>query len=257
MVPATGEAEQFVIKFSHVVAENTPKGKAALRFKELVEQKLSGLARVEVYPNAMLMDDENVVDGLLLNNVQFAAPSLSQLEAYSKAYQIFDLPFLFDSILSVDRFQKSVIGRKLLGAMQGNGIEGLCFMHNGMKQLSADAPLRLPEDAKGKKFRIQSSSVLQAQFEAIGAVPVRAPFTKVFHLLQTHTVDGQENTWSNIYSQKFYQVQPYITESNHGSLEYLFIVAKDFWGRLPESVRSVLSRAANDSARTATPSPST
>ena len=243
---APAGAEEIVVKFSHVVAEDTPKGRAALRFKELVDQRLGGTVRVEVYPNAMLMDDESVVEGLQLGTVQIAAPSLSLLEPYSKAYQVFDLPFLITSTEAVARFQQGPAGGQLLGAMRGAGIEGLCFLHNGMKQLSADTPLRLPQDAKGKKFRIQPSSVLQAQFEAVGAVPVKAPFTKVFHLLQTKTVNGQENTWSNIYSQHFYEVQPYITETNHGSLEYVFIVARDFWSKLSETVRGELTNAARE-----------
>jgi C4-dicarboxylate-binding protein DctP len=245
-LPATGHASEVVIKLSHVVAENTPKGKAALRFKEIAEQRLPGRIKVEVYPHAVLMNDENVVEGLRQNTVQLAAPSLSLLEPYSLSYQVFDLPFLFKDTAAVARFQSSPTGQDLLNGMHGAGIDGLCFMHNGMKQLSADVPLRLPKDAEGKKFRIQPSSVIAAQFEAAGAIPVKAPFTKVFHLLQTGTVDGQENTWSNIYSQRFYEVQPYITESNHASLEYMFIVSHDFWSTLPEDVRGELTKAVQD-----------
>ena len=244
--PAAATAAETVIKFSHVVAENTPKGKAALRFKELAEQRSAGKVKVEVFPNAKLMDDESVVGGLLADSVQMAAPSLSLLEPYTKAYQVFDLPFLLSDTQAVERFQSSSAGEQLLDAMRDKGIEGLCFMHNGMKQLSADTPLRLPQDAAGKKFRIQPSSVLAAQFEALGAIPVKAPFTKVFHMLQAGAVDGQENTWSNIYSQRFYEVQPYITETNIGSLEYMFIVARDFWSALPGDVRSSLTEAAKE-----------
>lgn len=241
------QADEIVIKFSHVVAENTPKGQAALRFKQIVEERLPGQVKVEVYPNAMLMDDEAVIEGLRTHVIQAAAPSLSLLEPYSTAYQVFDLPFLFNDSAAVDRFQEGPTGAQLLGAMRGNGIEGLCFIHSGMKQLSADVPLRTPEDAAGKKFRIQPSDVIEAQFKALGAIPVRAPFAKVFHLLQTGTVDGQENTWTNMYSQRFYEVQPYITETNHGSLEYVFIVDRDFWQGIPQDVRSALAKAANES----------
>jgi C4-dicarboxylate-binding protein DctP len=244
--PAAASAADTVIKFSHVVAEDTPKGKAALRFKELAEQRSAGKVKVEVYPNAKLMDDESVVGGLLAGSVQMAAPSLSLLEPYTKAYQVFDLPFLLKDRQAVERFQNSPAQGQLLDAMRDKGIEGLCFMHNGMKQLSANTALRLPEDAKGKRFRIQPSSVLVAQFEALGAVPVKAPFTKVFHMLQAGAVDGQENTWSNMYSQRFYEVQPYITEANIGSLEYMFIVADDFWSALPGDVRSSLTEAAKE-----------
>jgi C4-dicarboxylate-binding protein DctP len=243
---SAADAAEIVIKFSHVVAENTPKGQAALRFKQIVEHRLAGRVKVEVFPNAMLMDDEAAIDGLRNDTIQAAAPSLSLLEPYSKAYQVFDLPFLFKSPEAVDRFQKGPAGQQLLGAMHGIGIEGLCFVHSGMKQLSANVPLRVPEDVKGKKFRIQPSSVIEAQFQALGAIPVRAPFTKVFHLLQTGTVDGQENTWTNIYSQRFYEAQPYITETNHGSLEYMFVVARNFWERLPEDTRTDMAKAANE-----------
>ena len=240
------QADEIVIKFSHVVAENTPKGQAALRFKQIVEERLPGQLKVEVYPNAMLMDDEAVIEGLRDDTIQAAAPSLSLLEPYSTAYQVFDLPFLFNDSEAVDRFQAGPAGAKLLGAMRSSGIEGLCFIHSGMKQLSADVPLRTPEDAKGKKFRIQPSDVIEAQFTALGAIPVRAPFAKVFHLLQTGTVDGQENTWTNMYSQRFYEVQPYITETNQGSLEYVFVVARNFWLGLPQDVRTELAKAANE-----------
>jgi C4-dicarboxylate-binding protein DctP len=244
--PAAAGAVETVIKFSHVVAEDTPKGKAARRFKEIVEQRLGGRVNVAIFPSAKLMDDESVIGGLLADSVQMAAPSLSLLEPYTKAYQVFDLPFLFSSTQAVERFQKGPTGAKLLDAMRDKGIEGLCFLHNGMKQLSADSPLRLPEDAAGKRFRIQPSGVLAAQFEALRAIPVKAPFTKVFHMLQAQAVDGQENTWSNMYSQKFYELQPYITETNMGSLEYMFIVSRDFWNRLPGDVRGELATAARE-----------
>jgi C4-dicarboxylate-binding protein DctP len=242
----SAHAADLVIKFSHVVAEDTPKGQAALHFKNVVEQRLAGKVRVDVYPGAMLMDDESAIDGLRNDTIQMAAPSLSLLEPYSKAYQVFDLPFLFRDTDAIDRFQEGPAGEQLLGAMRGVGIEGLCFIHSGMKQLSADRALRLPSDARGKRFRIQPSSVIEAQFQALDAVPVRAPFTKVFHLLQTSSVDGQENTWTNIYSQRFHETQPYITETNHGSLEYILIVSRTFWSNLPDSVRDPLSAAAHE-----------
>lgn len=246
LAPAIGNAAEVIIKFSHVVAENTPKGQAALHFKQVLEQRLAGQARVEIYPNALLMNDEEVIASLLQNNVQMAAPSLSLLEPYSKAFQVFDLPFLFADAAALQRFRDGPAGRDLLGALGSSGIEGLCFMHNGMKQLSANKPLRRPEDARGLKFRIQPSSVLVAQFEAIGAIPVKAPFTKVFHLLQTGTVDGQENTWSNIYSQNFYRVQSYITETNQGTLDYLFMTSRAFLDGLAPDIRQAVVAAARD-----------
>lgn len=243
---SAANAEEIVVKFSHVVAEGTPKGQAAIRFKEIVEQRLAGQVKVEIYPNANLMDDEAVIDGLQRNVIQIAAPSLSLLEPYSKSFEVFDLPFLFTSAEAIDRFQQGSTGQQLLGALRGADIDGLCFLHNGMKQISANVPLRLPADAKDKKFRIQPSSVIEAQFNAIGAIPVRAPFIKVFHLLQTGALDGQENTWSNVYSQRIYEVQPYITETNHASLEYMLIVSHTFWTKLPDDVRTNLTAAAKE-----------
>jgi C4-dicarboxylate-binding protein DctP len=175
-----------------------------------------------------------------------AAPSLSKFETFTKQLQIFDLPFLFDDIAAVDRFQKGPQGQKLLGAMEKKGFSGLCYIHNGMKQLSASNPLRVPEDAKGRKFRIQPSDVLLAQFDALGAVAVKKPFSEVFTLLQTKAIDGQENTWSNMYSQKFFEVQPFITESNHGLLDYMVITTKEFWGGLPDATRAELTKAINE-----------
>lgn len=233
-------AQETVIKFSHVVAENTPKGQAANKFKELVEQKLPGKVRVEVFPNSQLFDDDKVMEAMLLGDVQLAAPSLSKFESYTKKLQLFDLPFLFDDIEAVDRFQKGPVGKQLLASMESKGIMGLCYIHNGMKQISAHNPLRLPEDAKGKKFRVQQSDVLLAQFDALGATAVKKPFSEVFTLLQTKAIDGQENTWSNIYSQKFFEVQEYITESNHGLLDYMVVTSEDFWNGLGKDVKPVL-----------------
>ncbi len=214
---AANAADPTVIKFSHVVAENTPKGQAANKFKEIVDQRLGGKVKVEVFPNSQLFDDDKVMEAMLLGDVQMAAPSLSKFETFTKKLALYDLPFLFDDIEAVDRFQKGPQGQKLLNAMDNKGFLGLCYIHNGMKQLSAHEPLRVPADAKGKKFRIQPSDVLLAQFDALGATAVKKPFSEVFTLLQTKAIDGQENTWSNMYSQKFYEVQEYITETNHGA----------------------------------------
>lgn len=245
--PLAQAAEKpIVIKFSHVVADNTPKGQAANKFKELVAERLPGKAVVEVFPNSQLFDDDKVMEAMLLGDVQMAAPSLSKFDTYTKKLQIFDLPFLFNDIEAVERFQKGPTGQKLLNAMDSKGIIGLCYIHNGLKQMSAHNPLRVPEDAKGKKFRIQASDVLLAQFDALGAVAVKKPFSEVFTLLQTKAIDGQENTWSNMYSQKFYEVQEYITETNHGLLDYMVITTKEFWDGLKPDVRSELSKAINE-----------
>lgn len=230
------------IKFSHVVAENTPKGQMANEFKRLVEsnESLKDKVIVEVFPNSQLFGDNKVLEAMLLGDVQMAAPSLSKFKKYTKSLQLFDLPFLFKDMAAVERFQKSETGLKLLTSLEPKGLVGLGYIHNGMKQLSASSPLKVPADAAKQKFRIMSSDVLVAQFKAVKAVPVKKPFSEVFTLLQTKAIDGQENTWSNIYSKKFFEVQPYITESNHGVLDYMIVTSKEFWGGLDADVRTAL-----------------
>jgi C4-dicarboxylate-binding protein DctP len=239
-------AGPIVIKFSHVVAENTPKGQMANKFKELVDQRLAGKIEVEVFPNSQLFGDNKVLEAMLLGDVQIAAPSLSKFKKYTKSLQIYDLPFLFKDMVAVEKFQKGPVGQKLLMATKSKGLIGLGYLHNGLKQLSASSPLRVPADAAGKKFRIMSSDVLAAQFEAVDAMPLKKPFSEVFTLLQTKAIDGQENTWSNIYSKKFFEVQPYITESNHGVLDYLVITSTAFWMGLPEDLRADVKSALDE-----------
>jgi len=239
----TVDAKPIVIKFSHVVAENTPKGQMANKFKQLVEERLAGKVVVEVFPSSQLFGDNKVLEAMLLGDVQMAAPSLSKFKRYTKKLQLFDLPFLFKDIAAVDRFQRSAAGQKLLDSVKKKGLVGLGYLHNGMKQLSASKPLRVPADASGLKFRIMSSDVLAAQFEAVNANPLKKPFSEVFTLLQTKAIDGQENSWSNIYSKKFFEVQPYITESNHGDLDYLVVTSKEFWDGLPGDIRGTVKKA--------------
>jgi len=239
-------AAPITIKFSHVVAENTPKGQMANKFKELVEQRLAGKVVVEVYPNSQLFGDNKVLEAMLLGDVQMAAPALSKFGRYTKALQLYDLPFLFKDMSAVDRFQQSAAGQKLLDSANSKGLVGLGYIHNGMKQLSANSSLKVPSDANGKKFRIMSSDVLAAQFEAVDAQPLKKPFSEVFTLLQTKAIDGQENTWSNIYSKKFFEVQPYITESNHGVLDYMIVTSKEFWMGLPDDIRGEVKKALDE-----------
>ena len=239
-------ADPIIIKYSHVVAENTPKGQAALKFKELAEKYLPGKVEVQVFPNSQLFGDGKEMEALLLGDVQIVAPSLSKFSKYTKKLQVFDLPFLFDDIDAVDRFQNSAKGHELLTSMQGKGIVGLGFLHNGMKQLSANVPLRTPADAKGLKFRIQSSDVLEAQFKAVGANPQKLAFAEVYQALQSGVVDGAENPWSNIYTKKFYEVQKYITESDHGVLDYMVVANENWWNGLPEDVRNGLDKAMHE-----------
>jgi C4-dicarboxylate-binding protein DctP len=230
------------IKFSHVVAETTPKGIGALKFKQLVEQRLAGKVVVEVFPNSQLYGDDKEMEALLLGDVQIIAPSLAKFGKYTKKLQVFDLPFLFDDLSAVDRFQLGPMGKQLLSSMEDAGFLGLGYWHNGMKQLSANKPLRLPADAKGLKFRIQQSDVLQAQFEALGANPQKLAFAEVYNALQTGVVEGAENPWSNIYSKKFHEVQKYFSDTNHGVLDYLIVTQAKFWKGLPEDIRTELEK---------------
>lgn len=240
------KAGEVVIKFSHVVAENTPKGQAANMFRDLVAERLAGKAKVEVYPSSQLYGDNKVLEAMLLGDVQLAAPSLSKFGKYTKQLQVFDLPFLFKDINAVDKFQQSDKGQELLKSMEKKGLLGLGYLHNGTKQLSASKPLKVPADAAGLKFRIQSSEVLAAQFEAVQALPLKKPFSEVFTLLQTKAIDGQENTWSNIYSKKFFEVQEYITESNHGVIDYLVVTSSEFWNGLDADLRTELKKALDE-----------
>lgn len=237
--PAAAE-RRYVIKFPHVTAPTTPKGQMAQRFKELAEERFPGRVSVEVYPSAQLMEDTESIEALAFGEIQMIATSLSVFDRLTKRFQVFDLPFLFPDLASVERFQGSPEGRALLGSLSGNGILGLQFWHNGMKQLSGRRPLVVPEDARGQKFRVMESDILQAQIETIGGSPQKMAFGEVYQALQTGTVDAQENTWSNIYSSKFYEVQPYITESNHGYIGYLVGVNAQFWQSLPADLRAGL-----------------
>jgi C4-dicarboxylate-binding protein DctP len=236
-------ASPVIIKFPHVTAPATPKGQMAQRFKELAEERFPGRVRVEVYPSAQLMEDTESIEALAFGEVQMIATSLSVFDRLTKQFQVFDLPFLFPDLPSVERFQKSPTGRELLGALNEHGILGLQFWHNGMKQLSGRRPLVAPEDARGQKFRVMESDILQAQIETLGGSPQKMAFGEVYQALQAGTVDAQENTWSNIYSSKFYEVQPYITESNHGYIGYLVGVNAVFWRSLPEDLRTGLEAA--------------
>ncbi len=241
------QAKEIVIKFSHVVAEATPKGQAALKFKQVAEKLLPGKVEVQVFPSSQLFGDAKEMEAVLLGDVQFIAPSLSKFARYTKKVQLFDLPFLFDDITAVDRFQHGPKGKALLDSMLKKGIKGLGYWHNGMKQLSTNKDqLKRPEDAKGVKFRIQSSDVLEAQFRALNANPQKMKFSEVYQALQTGVVDGQENTWSNIYSQKFYEVQKTIAQTNHGVIDYMVITNAKWWNGLSADIRNGLQKAMDE-----------
>ena len=232
---------EMVIKFSHVTnSDKHPKGVAASLLEQRVNTEMNGKACMQVFPNSTLYDDNQVLEALLNGDVQLAAPSLSKFEKITKKYRIFDLPFLFTDVAAVDRFQNSEAGEKLKNAMNRRGLKGLEFWHNGMKQMSANKPLLLPSDAKGLKFRVQASDVLVAQFEQLGANPQKMSFKEVYGGLQTKVIDGQENTWSNTYGKKFFEVQDGVTETNHGILDYLVVTSGEWWNNLPDDIRDQL-----------------
>jgi C4-dicarboxylate-binding protein DctP len=236
------EDGEIVIKFSHVTnTDKHPKGIAASLLEMRVNDEMNGKACMEVFPNSTLYNDKKVLEAMLNGDVQMAAPSLSKFEKFTKKYRIFDLPFVFEDIDAVDRFQNSETGEKLKNSMVRRGLKGLAFWHNGMKQMSANRPLVMPEDASGLKFRVQASDVLVAQFEQLGANPQKMSFKEVYGGLQTKVIDGQENTWSNIYGKKFFEVQDGITETNHGVIDYLVVTSDEWWEGLPGDVRDQLS----------------
>ena len=229
---------EIVVKFSHVTnTDRHPKGIAASLLEQRVNDEMEGTLCIEVFPNSQLYNDDQVLEAMLAGDVQLAAPSLSKFEKFTKKFRLFDLPFLFEDIDAVDRFQTSEDGQALKDSMKRRGLQGLAFWHNGMKQISANQPLLEPADAEGLKFRVQPSDVLVAQMEALGANPQKMAFSEVYGALQTGVVDGQENTWSNAYGQKFFEVQDGITESNHGVIDYLVVTSGEWWDELPDDVR--------------------
>lgn len=233
-----------VIKFSHVVAPNTPKGKGSEKFKELAEKYTNGKVKVEVYPNSTLYKDKEELEALQLGAVHMLAPSNSKFGPIGvKEYEVFDLPFLIPDLKSLRRVTEGPLGKNMLKLVESKGMVGLAFWDNGFKQMSANKPLRNPEDYKGLKFRIQSSKVLEAQFRALGAIPQVMAFSEVYQALQTGVVDGQENTAANMYTQKFDEVQKYTTITNHGYIGYVVVANKKFWDGLPADVRTQLEKA--------------
>ncbi|WOI58038.1 DctP family TRAP transporter solute-binding subunit [Palleronia sp. LCG004] len=227
-----------VIKFSHITnTDKHPKGIAAELLKERVNAEMDGKVCMEVYANSVLYDDDKVLEAMLQGDVQLAAPSLSKFETFTKVFQIYDLPFMFANMEAVDEFQASETGQDMLSSMERRGLSGLAYWHNGLKQFSADKPLLVPADAKGLKFRVQPSDVLVAQMQALGATAEPLAFSETYGALQQGVVDGQENTWSNIYGQKFFEVQDGTTETNHGVLDYVVVASVDWLDGLEPDVR--------------------
>jgi C4-dicarboxylate-binding protein DctP len=244
MAGPAAAADPIVIKFSHVVATNTPKGLAAEKFKELAEKYTGGKVKVEVYPNSQLYKDKEELEALQLGAVQMLAPSNSKFGPIGvKEFEVFDLPYILPDLKTLRKVTDGPLGTKLLKLLDSKGMIGVAYWDNGFKQMSANKKLLTPADYRGVKFRIQSSKVLEAQFRALGSIPQVMAFSEVYQALQTGVVDGQENTWSNIYTQKMHEVQKYITNTNHGYIGYVVVVNKKFWEGMPADVRAGCEKA--------------
>ena len=241
--PASAQSP-IVIKLSHVVAPNTPKGLASEKFKELAEKYTGGKVKVEVYPNSQLYKDKEELEALQLGAVQMLAPSSAKFGPIGvKEFEVFDLPYILPDLKTLRKVTDGPLGAKLLKLLDAKGMTGLAYWDNGFKQMSANKKLITPADYKGLKFRIQSSKVIEAQMRALGVIPQVMAFSEVYQALQTGVVDGQENSWSNIYTQKMHEVQKHITVTNHGYIGYIVVVNKKFWDGLPDDVRVQLDKA--------------
>ena len=244
LLPAAFAQSPIVIKFSHVVAIDTHKGKAAEFFAKRAGELTKGKVKVEVYPNSQLYKDKEEMEALQLGSVQMLAPSLSKFAPLGvKEFEAFDLPFIFDDYSDLHAVTQGPVGAKMLKKLESRGITGLAFWDNGFKVMSANKPLRAVEDYKGLKMRIQSSKVLDAQMRSVGALPQVLAFSETYQALQTGVVDGTENPPSNLYTQKMHEVQKNVTMTNHGYLGYAVVVNKKFWDGLPADVRTALGKA--------------
>ncbi|MFQ3187553.1 TRAP transporter substrate-binding protein [Marinomonas primoryensis] len=245
---ANCDSGERVVKFSHVTGGTThPKVVAANNFADRVNKEMNGKLCVEVFPNSTLFGDSKELEALLLGDVQLLAPSLSKFGSYTDKYGVFDLPFIFKDMDHAIRFTKTKEGKGLLTAMdEYAGFVGLGYWMSGMKYFSANKPLMVPSDAKGLKFRVQTSDVAKQMIAAMGASPQAMAFSEVYGALQTGVVDGQENTWSNIYTKKFYEVQDSTTETNHQLLAYLFMTSSEFLKSLSTEDRAQFMQIADD-----------
>jgi C4-dicarboxylate-binding protein DctP len=242
--------QPIIIKFSHVVAVDTPKGQAAEYFKKLAEERTKGKVKVEVYANSQLYKDKEEMEALQLGSVQMLAPSLAKFGPLGvKEFEVFDLPYMFGSYDGLHKVTTGPLGQRLLKKLEPKGILGLAYWDNGFKEMSANKPLKTPGDMKGLKMRIQSSKVLDAQMRALGAIPQVMAFSEVYQALQTGVVDGTENPVSNLYTQKMHEVQKYLTLSEHGYIGYAVIVNKKFWDGLPADIRTTLDGAMKDATK--------
>jgi C4-dicarboxylate-binding protein DctP len=247
----TAVAQQpIVIKFSHVVAVDTPKGKGAEYFKKLAEERTKGRVKVEVYPNSSLFKDGEEMEALQLGSVQMLAPSVAKFGPLGvREFEVFDLPYIFDNFDDLHKVTDGAVGKTLFQKLEGKGLIGLAFWDNGFKDFSANKSIKVPADYKGLKMRIQSSKVLGDEIKALGGIPQVMAFSEVYQALQTGVVDGTENPPSNFYTQKMHEVQKYFALTEHGVIEYAVIVNKKFWDGLPADVRTALEGAMKDSTK--------
>jgi C4-dicarboxylate-binding protein DctP len=242
--------QPIVIKFSHVVAVDTPKGKGAEYFKKLAEERTKGRVKVEIYPNSQLYKDGEEMEALQLGSVQMLAPSVAKFGPLgAREFEVFDLPYIFDSFNDLHKVTEGPVGKKLFQKLETKNITGLAFWDNGFKDFSANKALRLPGDVKGLKMRIQSSNVLDSEIRALGGLPQKMAFSEVYQGLQTGVVDGTENPPSNFYTQKMHEVQKFLTLTDHGVIEYAVIVNKPFWDGLPADIRTTLEGALKDATK--------
>ncbi|PGT81361.1 DctP family TRAP transporter solute-binding subunit [Bacillus sp. AFS040349] len=239
-----GLSEQIVIKFSHVVAENTPKGLAAQRFAQLAAEKTNGIVKVEVVPNGALYTDEQELEALENNNVQMIAPSLSKMTKLTPEWGLFDLPFLFENDEDVEEIFSGQISERLLTLHTKENIKGMALWSNGFKQMTSNVhALQIPGDFQGQRFRTMPSSIIEEQFQQLGARPISIPFDQLYTSLEQDMFDGQENTISNIYSRRLYEFQTNMTISNHGFLGYVVLINQNFWNSLPKDIQEGLTSA--------------
>ena len=249
-VLAQAQPAPIVIKFSHVTATDTPKGAAAEYFKKLVEERTKGRVRIEIYPNSQLYKDKEELEALQLGAVQMLAPSLSKFGPLGvKEFEVFELPYLFEDTNAVHKITRGPLGEQLLKKLEPKGIVGLAYWDNAMRQMTANRPLHSVSDWKGQKFRIVSAKVTEAYTRAMGAMPQVMAFSEIYQAMQSGIVDGGENALSNIYTQKFYEVQKHLTISNHGYLGYAVLINKKFWEGLPPDLRAVIEGAIADASR--------
>ena len=246
---AATAADQIVVQCSHVVAADTPKGKASEFFAKRAAELTGGKVKVEVYANSTLYKDKEEMEALQIGAVQMLAPSLAKFGPLGvREFELFDLPFIFDSEVDLHKVTTGPVGRMLFNKLETRGIKGLAYWDNGFKVMSANRPLKMPEDYKGLKMRIQSSKVLEAQMRAVGALPQVMAFSEVYQALQTGVVDGTENPPSNLYTQKMFEVQKNVSITNHGYLGYAVITNKKFWDELPADVRGQLEKAMEEAS---------